>query len=470
MNEIKKNRLLPATADVIIIGSGFAGLAAAIEASQAGASVIVLEKMKAIGGNSIISDGGIAAPNTQEQLTQGIIDSAEMMAEDMMISGQSLNDPVIVKLICDQANATYQWSKTFLKVPYKDRVDIFGGHRVPRCYTPESISGQTMIHNMKNILDELNVPIFLGVFVESILLNEVGKVCGLRLNTNYRFNQEDSKTIEEIEVSRAVVIASGGFAADEMFRQQQNATLIPSIQTTNKRSATSELLRHCLSKGAASTNLSFIQSVPWTTPDESGYGKGALFGDYIVSSFGILVDPTTGNRFINECGDRKKIADAIFEIGHWVVGIADEASVQKAGWDLSLALNKGVIKTFTSLQDLAKAYQIPLNPCLKTIEAYNAQIIKGTDSMYHKPIENWMMPINHAPYYAMRIFPKTHYTMGGLVTNENAQVLRVDGSVFPGLFAAGEVTGMTHGANRLGSCSITECLVMGRIAGKNAAK
>ena len=131
--------------EVIVIGSGFAGLAAAIECKMNGGDVIVLEKMKAIGGNSIISDGGIAAPDTIEQRNLGIQDSIDLMYEDMMRSAEGLNDPKITRRVCEEALDAYTWSKDVLNVNYRPRVDIFGDHQVPRCYSPDPLSGSTII-------------------------------------------------------------------------------------------------------------------------------------------------------------------------------------------------------------------------------------------------------------------------------------------------------------------------------------
>lgn len=131
--------------EIIVIGSGFAGLAAAIECEMNGGDVIVLEKMKAIGGNSIISDGGIAAPNTLEQQRLGIIDSVDLMFDDMMRSGEGLNDPHITRRVCEEALDVYTWSKDVLNVNYRPRVDIFGDHQVPRCYSPDPLSCSTII-------------------------------------------------------------------------------------------------------------------------------------------------------------------------------------------------------------------------------------------------------------------------------------------------------------------------------------
>jgi succinate dehydrogenase/fumarate reductase flavoprotein subunit len=96
----------------------------------------------------------------------------------------------------------------------------------------------------------------------------------------------------------------------------------------------------------------------------------------------------------------------------------------------------------------------------------NHDLSQGCDSVFGKSIHPWMKPLNNPPYYSMRISSKTHYSLGGLMIDPQTHVLNQDGKILPGLFAVGEVTGLTHGANRLGSCSVTECLVMGRIAGR----
>jgi len=456
--------------DVIIVGSGFAGLSAAIEAAMGQAEVIVLEKMKAVGGNSIISDGGIAAWGTNEQQQVGILDSAERMFEDMIQSGEGLNDPTIVRIVCNHASEAYEWSKTFLGVEYQPRVNLFGGHSVPRCYTPKDISGVSTIRRMKEKLETLSVPIHLGVSVSSLILDDNRRVLGVRVIDGYSMTSPYEGTCREIFARKGVVIASGGFGADVSFRQKLDPKLTSDVLTTNKRSATSELLQACMEIGAKTVNLDVIQCIPWTTPDENGYGKGALFGDYIVSSYGVLIDVESGDRFVDELGNRKIIADKLFEKKSGVIGIADEAAVKDAGWDLESVIQKKIVRTFDNLVDLADYHGIPKTSLIKTMNRYNADILRGEDRCFHKSVQPWMKPILNAPFYAMRMCAKTHYTCGGLGTDSSGHVLFLDNTRIDGLYAVGEVTGNTHGANRLGSCSVTECFVMGRIVGQTISK
>jgi succinate dehydrogenase/fumarate reductase flavoprotein subunit len=161
-------------ADVVVVGSGFAGLAAAIEASEAGASVVVLEKMKAVGGNSIISDGGIAAAGTELQAKYGYEDSPELMYQDMMKAGLGLNYPELASMVAERSNEVFQWSIDHLGVEYMDRVDHFGGHSVHRCYTPAGKTGATIIKRQVEKLRELDVDIRKGVFFKTFVLQRPG--------------------------------------------------------------------------------------------------------------------------------------------------------------------------------------------------------------------------------------------------------------------------------------------------------
>jgi flavocytochrome c len=455
--------------DVVVIGSGFAGLAAAIEARRAGASVVVLEKMMAPGGNSVISDGGIAAAGTFLQEKYGHRDSPELMYEDMMRAGLGLNYPELVREVAERSNEAFQWSIDYLDVEYMDRVDHFGGHSVHRCYTAANRSGATIINRQVEKTKEIGVEIRLGMFFKSFVLAQDGRVGGVRACEGYDYRDPDRGTDVSIMANRAVVLATGGFGSDVPFRVSQDPRLTKEIDTTNKAFATAEALKEALRIGAAPVHLSHIQLGAWASPDEKGFGVGPVFSDYIVFLYGIVVDPATGNRFVNELSDRKTVADALLEIGHPCVGIADSRAVESQGWDLSRGLKKGVIRKFDKLNDLASAYGIPAGELQATVERYNGYVEDGIDGEFGREVLPDASPIAQPPFYGMRLWPKVHFTMGGAQINIRAQVINLDQEPVKGLYAAGEVTGGVHGACRLGSCAITECFVFGRIAGMNAA-
>jgi flavocytochrome c len=449
------------TTEVLVIGSGYAGLSAAIEAKLAGASVFVVEKMAAPGGNSIISDGGIAAVNTPEQTKQGIRDSVEHMVLDMRKAAQFRSDPQLVNVVCEHSNQAYTWTKDFLNIKYLPRVEIFGGHSLPRCHTPVSVKGIDLLLSMVKKCEELDIAIIKKCNVIGIVVNDSGVS---------RVNVEINGIQEVIDIEKALIVASGGFGADIEFRKKWDTRLDETVGTTNKLSADASVLQQCMNVGAQTVDLDCIQCGPWSSVDEKGFGLGPLFGDYVVFPYGILISRKTSGRFVNELADRKNISDAMFDQGQWVLGIADQNALDTGGWDLHKAIDRQIVRKFDSLMQICEEFGLDNEVFAEEIRRYNNFVKNKSDIDFHKTITEDMKPIIHPPFYVMRMWPKVHTTLGGLKIDVNARVLDRMNRPIGKMFAAGEVTGGIHGASRLGSCAITECLVMGRIAGRNAAK
>jgi flavocytochrome c len=455
--------------DIIVIGSGFAGLAAAIEAKNAGCSVIVLEKMKGYGGNSTISDGVMAAAGTAMQADRGIEDSPQLMYADMIKAGLGLNHPELVRTLTEKSAESFQWTVDYLGVKYLERVDQFGGHSVARGYTTHNRSGSAIIKQLLLKLKVLKVPVRTKVFLQNILKDSDGRVCGVRVREGYTYPDENSGALKTIKARKAVILTTGGFANDLDFRTSQDPRLDRDIMTTNKYSTTGEALREAIRISAMPVHLSWIQMGPWACPDEKGYGIGPDFASYIAFMYGILIDPATGKRIANELADRKTRADAILEKRHPCLVFADEKGVEVSGYRIEHCLKKGVVKKFEQVDAVADYYKIPAPAFKDTLEKFNRYVEKGIDEAFGKPILPNAKPLTHPPYYCMRVWPKVHHTMGGILINDNAQVLDLSKQPLKGFYAAGEVTGGVHGASRLSCCAITDCLVFGRIAGRNAA-
>ena len=218
--------------------------------------------------------------------------------------------------------------------------------------------------------------------------------------------------------------------------------------------------------GARSVHLEYIQLSPWSSPDEKGDKIASEFF-YTVFPYGIVVHPLTGKRFFNELADRKIRADSILDVGQPSIGIADLQGTNISGHSMERYLSRNIVKRFEDLEELATAYSLPYQALQETLDRYNKSVENKKDESWQKPIPLDAKPL-HAPYYAMRLWPKVHYTIGGLKINPKAQVIDLNNQPIKGLYAAGEVTGGIHGASRLGGCSLTECLVFGRIAGRNA--
>jgi len=455
--------------DIVIIGSGLAGLSAAIEANQAGASVIVFEKMNVTGGNTRISDGAVAAPNSYLQKKRGIEDSPELLYEDMLRAGLGLNHPDLVKVVSEKAIEAIDWTRETLGVTYMDRLDRFGGHSVARCLTTQSHSGADFIKAQSNLLKQKEVEIRTRCLLIRLQTDNQGAVHGVQIRSNYKFPDNQSGIVRNIHARRAVILASGGFGNDIQFRMIQNPGLDEAVDSTNHRGATAEGLIAALELRAAPVHLSWIQLGPWSCADEKGFGRGASFASYSVYPAGILIDPATGQRIVNEWADRRRRCDAIFKTGHICVGIVDADGAQIDPENLQHSLKRGYVKPFATLTELASAFEMPEGQLEKTVKSYNHSVRKGGQDSFGKPLTQGVKPLVKPPFYAIRLWPKVHYTPGGVRINSKGQVMDLNNRPIPHLFAAGEVCGGIHGASRLGSSSLTECIVFGRIAGQQAA-
>ena len=456
--------------DVVVIGSGLAGLAAAIEAATAGAEVAVLEKMKITGGNTRISDGGLAAPGNYLQQKEGVEDSPDLFAADMMKAGLGLNHPELVRIVADRATETIEWTRTELGVRYLDQLDRFGGHSAARSLTTRSHSGVDIIKAQVARLADLGIRVRTRCQFVGFEIAADGAIQGVRFREGYHFPEAGSGTSRTIGARRAVVLATGGFANDYAFRAAQHPGLDATVQTTNHRGATAEGLIAALGREACPLHLSWIQLGPWGCTDEKGYGKGGRFASYALFPAGILVDPETGRRIVNEWGDRRERSDAMMRAGHPCIGIIDAVGAKKDAASLQDCLRSGKVQQYQDLDALADAYGMPAAALADTVADYNRTVAKGRSDAFGKDLGQGACTVAKPPFYAIRLYPKVHYTPGGVRIDHRARVIDLHGNPIPRLFAAGEVTGGVHGASRLGSCALTECLVFGRIAGQEAAR
>jgi flavocytochrome c len=457
------------TVDVIVIGSGFAGLSAAIEAHDAGATVKIIEKMDTAGGNSWINGGPVAAAGSAAQQKQGIKDSADLMYNDMLTAGLHLNYPHLAKIVAEQSNSAVEWTIKRVGAGYKEHVNMMGGHSVPRTLQTANGHGSEVVGKQVEALKKDNVQISLHSQLAQLHRDASGTVIGIAMLQDYEFGKPGTGKIKNIRALKGVVLACGGFSEDLHFRMAQNPTLNPDYETTNQPGATAEGLIAAFRIAASPIQLDLIQLLPLTSPDDKAMGTAPGFIAGAGMAHGVLIDPDTGKRFVSELADRKVQSDAIIACGHPAISISDSAGVKFSWWGLERSLTSGSVKKFDTLADLAACYKIDLAALQTTIKVFNGFVAAKKDPDFGKLILQDAKPLAQAPFYAARVWPKIHHTMGGVEINERAEVIDLDGKVIPGFFAAGEATGGVHGACRLGSVAIIDCLVFGRIAGKNVA-
>ena len=457
------------TVDVLVIGTGFSGLSAAIEAKNNGAKkVLVIDKMPTAGGNSILAAGGFAAPGNDMQKAKGIQDSPELLLKDMLKAGGYMNQVECAKVVAYGAYDSYRWATDYLGVKW-DRLGFQGGHSVARSCSFMNGTGANIINPMLAKLKELNVPVKLKTWMKDLITDENGVVIGAELRRNVRFPKVDSGKPYFVRATKGIVLAGGGFSQNVKLRMWHDPRLTSELGSTNQPGATGDALMAAERIGAGTTLMDWIQLGPWTSPDEKGFGVCPKFVEASVG-FGLMVDPQTGKRFINETGNRKVRSDAIIATGHPAIIFISETNMKKhvPQSTVDAGLRNGSIKTFATLDELAKEYGINAAELKATLDRWNEAIKNRNDPDFHAKMFADAEP-NVGPFYACRLWPRVHYCMGGLTVTNKAEVLNTDFNIIPGLYAAGEICGGVHGQVRLGTVSIADCVIYGRVAGKSVA-
>lgn len=457
--------------ELVIIGSGFAGLAAAIQAKRLGAkNIVVFDKMPYFGGNSAINGGLFAVPNSPLQEKEGVKDSPELMVKDQVKAGRGVAYEDLLLHIARNAHEALQMTLD-AGAEYFPYLQQLGGHSVPRTYQTTVACGAGITQPLIKECEKLGVNLVNRAKFDGFIFNENGKVDGCRILEGHYFGRDKEGTPINVSSKRGVLIATGGFARNVGLRQSEDPTLTAEVGSTNMPCATGEALLEMLRAGAVPVHMAYIQTGPWASPDEDGFG---YVSNYSIYNFAhsISVNVKTGKRFMNEIADRKTRSDAQLacrdDDGNPLPPITITSFEHaKEHPTMEKVLKYGVGWKLDSLEDIAEKFNVPLEPLKAQVEEYNSYVEAGEDKQFGKPLDANKKKFLKAPFTVVRNWPKVHYCQGGARVDVNARV--IDSRTWqpiPGLFAAGEVTGGVHGVSRLGSCSIPDCMVMGMTAAK----
>ena len=462
----KAARELPKTSnyDVVVIGAGGAGFSAAITARNAGANVVLLEKMPAVGGNSLISGAEMNVAKNWVQPKLGINDdSPELHAQDTFKGGDGKGDMKVINVMTHQALDAAKWCRDYLGVRFEDdNLFFFGGHSRKRALIPVGHTGTEFIAKFQAKADELGIPVITNMKAEELIKDKDGRVVGVKATmdgSEYTFNAKGG-----------VVLATGGFGANPEMVKKYNPKIDERFKTTDAPGTTGEALYMAERAGAQLVNMGYIQTYPICDPIS---GAIELIADARFD--GAIMLNQEGKRFVEELQRRDVLSEAILnQTGRycWVLWndkIGSISNTVKAHANEYEAFTKqGIMTTCDDLKCIADFTKIPFDQLRQTVKRVSDMAGKGNDKDFNH--RAGLMDMQQGKYYVIKAVPSTHHTMGGVRINEKAEALTAEGKVIPGLWAAGEVTGVTHGTNRLGGNAYTDIIVFGRIAGEAAAK
>ena len=486
-------------ADVVVVGAGGAGMTAAITAAGEGKSVVILESQSMVGGNSVRATGGMNAGKTvyqdenefgesagvektlktaaekyadNETITAlaktvseqwaayqanptGYFDSVELMELDTMIGGKGINDPELVETLCANSADAIDWLDEHGITLHN--VSSFGGASVKRIHRPVNAEGKTvsvgsyMIPLLEENCEKAGVKMMLDTTATEILTDANGAAVGVKAT---------GASGETVTVNaKAVVLATGGFGANLDMVVKYKPEL-KGFMTTNAPGIQGQGIEMAQAIGAATVDMDQIQIHPTVEANTAALITEGLRGD------GAILINEEGQRFIDEVGTRDVVSAAeIAQTGSYSWLVVDQAMAD-ASSVIQGYIKKGYTVTGATYEELGKAMGVDAAAFAETMEKWNGYVEAKNDPDFGRT--SFANPLNTAPYYAVKVTAGVHHTMGGLKINANTEVLNEKGEVIPGLFAAGEVTGGVHGANRLGGNAVADFTVFGRIAGAAA--
>ncbi|WP_019422174.1 flavocytochrome c [Paenibacillus sp. OSY-SE] len=434
--------------DIVIVGAGGAGMTAALEAKAAGMNPVILEKMPVAGGNTSKSSSGMNASETKFQKEQGISDNNDLFYEETLKGGHNTNNKDMLHFFVDKSAKAIEWLDSIGIT--LNNITITGGMSEKRTHRPKdgSAVGQYLVTGLLKNVQEKSIPIFVNANVKEITKQD-GKANGVKVV----FGQNGEKTI----AAKSVVITAGGFGAN----MDIIAKVRPDLEgyvTTNQKGSTGDGIKMIEKMGGNTVDMEQIQVHP-TVQQENSY----LIGEAVRGEGAILIT-SKGKRFINEMAARDSVTEAITKLPEKNAFLVFDSGVKSRSKAVEQYEKMGFVKTKDKIKALAEEIGVPADQLQKTLDSWNSAVKNKKDAEFGRKT-GMDHDLTAAPYYAIKIGPGIHYTMGGVRINTNTEVLDKDGKTIPGLFAAGEVTGGLHGENRIGGNSVAEIIIFGRQAG-----
>ncbi|OCL24369.1 flavocytochrome c [Gilliamella sp. wkB72] len=437
--------------DVVVVGSGGAGLAAAIQAHDLGASVVVVEKMSVIGGNTNKASAGMNAAETKFQKLKGIVDSKDLFYKETLTGGKNKNNPELLRYFVENAPDAIDWlDNNGIEL---SGITTTGGMSIDRTHRPASGAavGGFLISGLQKNINRRGIEVMLDTNVTEIL-TENHKVVGVKVS-------EEDGSVQTIK-AKAVIIATGGFSANREMVEKYRPDL-KGFVTTNHKGATGSGIMILEKLGAGTVDMKEIQIHP-TVEQTTSY----LISESIRGGGAILVSQK-GQRFVNELDTRDKVSAEIIKLPEHYAYILFDQQVRNENKAVEEYVSHDLVVQADTIKDLADKLSIDSNTLSQTVERYNQFAETKRDEDFGRTT-GMRHPINKGPFYAIKIAPGVHHTMGGVTINTDTQVLDTDKHVIQGVFAAGEVVGGVHGANRIGGNAVADIIIFGMQAGRKA--
>lgn len=438
--------------DIIIVGAGGAGMSAALEAKEKGMNPVIFEKMPIAGGNTMKASSGMNASETKFQKEEGIKDSNDAFYKETLAGGHGTNNKAMLRYFVDHSASAIDWLDS-MDITLNN-ITITGGMNEKRTHRPKdgSAVGKYLVDGLLKNVQEKEIPVFVNADVKEIT-EKGGKITGVKV----LFNGKQEKTVK----SNAVVVTTGGYGANMKLIAKERPELKDYV-TTNQEGSTGDGIKMIEKLGGTTVDMDQIQVHP-TVQQEKSY----LIGEAVRGEGAILVNQK-GARFGNEMDTRDNVTASINKLPKRTAYLIFDSGVKDRVKAIAQYEEMGFVEKSDTIEGLAAKINVPVKELEKTMQTWNEAVKNKKDQAFDRTTA-MDHDLSKKPYYAIKIGPGIHYTMGGVKINTNTEVLNKAGKPITGLFAAGEVVGGLHGQNRIGGNSVAEIIIFGRQAGNKSA-
>lgn len=458
------------TTDMVVVGGGGSGMSATIRGRMNGLDVILVEKMPYIGGAAAISGGQVVAQGSKLQKAFGSTeDSPESMIKDFMANGHNLNDPAKISLYAHNVGATIDWLHEKVGVKFIPNDLPFLAEYSHRRALEFQGGAKTMAQHLREVIAGNGAQVYYSTRVNKLLTDETGRVVGVEAT--------DDNGVKYTIKAKATLLTTGGFGNNKDMLSEP----VKSALYYGPVSSTGDGHKMAMALGAKTQLMEYGKRYPNGIEVAPGIAKSTIYAN--VGAFdqaGILVD-VNGKRFVNEKASNRHILDPMMQTpNHQAYVFMDQKSwegfykrlpetgVSHEDADKFLAANgtmKPLFAKADTIEGVAKIAGVNADNLKATVKRYNEFVTAKKDADFARPVQYMKATIAaEGPYYIVEQKPRFATTMGGLCTNDNLNVVKNDGSVIPGLYAAGELVGGVMGDDSPAGANVGWALTSGRVA------
>lgn len=468
----KSTETVEETVDLVVVGGGAAGLAAAFRAEELGLSVTLIEKLSFIGGAISVSGGNQVVMGSRLQKEAGVTDdSAEIMYDDFMKNGNHANVPELLRLLAENVGPTTDWVHDYVGVQYdmKGGLHILAEYRKERELAYED-GGHGFAATVRQKMAASSINLLLQTKAQHLLTDDAGQVTGL-------VAVEDNGKTHRIS-AKAVVLTTGGYGNNKHLLPERLKNVL--FYGTSSSMGEGLLMAQAPGIDAATRMLDQGKIYPNGVEVAPGSAKSTIGGNIAVLKENGLLVSTNGRRVINERASNHDILDVLmkqetnmlyllldqehFEIFREEVAEGGISASDIDEWVANNGSKTPYIFHSDNLADLAASAGMDKEALMETVARYNQFVETGVDEDFGRQPQFLKKPVGQGPYYLIEQKPRFATTMGGLVVNTNLEVLNKEGQIIEGLYAAGEVVGGVMGTDSPSGANNAWALTSGKLA------